>query len=536
MTKFNKSQLFLAYLSLAFGILCIGFSAIFVKFAGVSGFVSAFYRVFFAGIVIIPWWFLSKKSLPGNKDLFLILLGGFFFAIDLVLWNSSLLYTSAATSTLLANSAPIWIGLGALFILKEKLDSRFWLGLLIAILGGSILLGLEAWRSLNFNIGDLLALAASFFYASYLMVTQRARMRIDTLTFMTFAVLSGIIVIFLMNLAVCSQFIGYSDKTWISLIALALITHLGGWLSINYALGHLKATKASVTLLAQAVVTAIVAIPLLDEQLSVNQVVGGILVLMGIYLVNRRRVKKHGLLVEFNNVYEDTQRADSYARLEFPGTYYLAYRDLPEIIFSHVEGRRALDFGCGTGRSTRFLRDLEFETVGVDISEGMLIKARELDPKGEYLKVEDCNLHPLADDSFDLILSVFSFDNIPTKEKKVKIFSEFKRILKQDGKVINLVSSPDIYINEWASFTTKDFTENKSAKSGDKVRIIMKDVEDKRPVEDVIWSDKDYKKVYKESGLKIIKTHRPLANQNESFDWITETKISPWVIYVLRKN
>ena len=83
---------------------------------------------------------------------------------------------------------------------------------------------------------------------------------------------------------------------------------------------------------------------------------------------------------EFSNVYNDRVRAEAYDRLEFPGTYYLAYRDLPAIIRRHVQGRKAIDFGCGTGRSTRFLRKLGFDVVGVDIAEQMLTLARKRDP------------------------------------------------------------------------------------------------------------------------------------------------------------
>ena len=72
--------------------------------------------------------------------------------------------------------------------------------------------------------------------------------------------------------------------------------------------------------------------------------------------------------MDFINSYEDTARADAYAGLEFPGTYYLAYRDLPRIISDNISGRRALDFGCGTGRSTRFLKQLGFTAIGVDIA------------------------------------------------------------------------------------------------------------------------------------------------------------------------
>ena len=70
----------------------------------------------------------------------------------------------------------------------------------------------------------------------------------------------------------------------------------------------------------------------------------------------------------FGNVYDDLDRARAYAELEFPGTYYLAFRDLPALLRKHARGTRALDFGCGTGRSARFLRGLGLEVVGVDIS------------------------------------------------------------------------------------------------------------------------------------------------------------------------
>jgi trans-aconitate methyltransferase len=79
----------------------------------------------------------------------------------------------------------------------------------------------------------------------------------------------------------------------------------------------------------------------------------------------------------FRNVYDDDERADAYSRLEFPGTYYLAFRDLPAIFSKHVTGTRALDFGCGTGRSTRFLKTRGFDAIAVDISVPMLAKASD---------------------------------------------------------------------------------------------------------------------------------------------------------------
>jgi ubiquinone/menaquinone biosynthesis C-methylase UbiE len=240
--------------------------------------------------------------------------------------------------------------------------------------------------------------------------------------------------------------------------------------------------------------------------------------------------------MDFSNTYEDAKYAEAYAKLEFHNTYYLAYRDLPELIFEHVKGRKAIDFGCGTGRSTRFLQKLGFEAIGIDISEDMIQKAREIDPKGDYRLIKDGDFSQLKENTYDLVLSAFTFDNIPMMEKKVKIFREIRSLLKSEGKIVNLVSSPEIYVNEWTSFSTKDFPQNKLTKSGDIVRIIVTDLEDKRPVEDIIWTDESYKEVYRQAGLELIKTHKPLAKGNEPYKWVNETRIAPWVIYVLKKK
>ena len=239
---------------------------------------------------------------------------------------------------------------------------------------------------------------------------------------------------------------------------------------------------------------------------------------------------------DFSNVYDDSARAGSYAGLEFPGTYYLAYRDLPAIIAEHVRGRQALDFGCGTGRSTRFIRDLGFDAVGVDIAEPMLALARARDPQGDYRLVPEGDLGCLPRHAFDLVLSAFTFDNVPTLEKKVVLFESLRHLLGPGGRIVSVVSSPEIYVNEWASFSTKDYPENRNAKSGDKVRIVMLDVEDKRPVEDILWTDEDYQDVYRRAGLEPVGTYRPLARATEPYAWVNETTIAPWVIYVLESG
>jgi SAM-dependent methyltransferase len=240
--------------------------------------------------------------------------------------------------------------------------------------------------------------------------------------------------------------------------------------------------------------------------------------------------------MEFSNAYEDDIRAEAYAKLEFPGTYYLAFRDLPEIIAQHVRGNKAMDFGCGAGRSTRFLTKLGFDSIGVDISAEMLQKAREFDPKGDYRLLGESGFDQFLDQTFDLILSAFTFDNIPTREKKVDIMKEIRRMLKPEGRFVSLVSSPEIYYHEWASFTTKDFPANRKAKCGDIVKIINTATEDKRPVDDILWPDEDYRSIYKDVHLEPVEVYKPLARVEEPYQWVNETRIAPWVIYVIKKT
>lgn len=240
--------------------------------------------------------------------------------------------------------------------------------------------------------------------------------------------------------------------------------------------------------------------------------------------------------MKFENSWGDLTRAKSYASLEFPNTYYLAYRDLPEIISKHVTGNKAIDFGCGTGRSTRFLKKLDFNVIGIDISREMIEMARNLDLSGDYQLVSNGEYSHLGVNKFDLIQSIFTFDNIPGWDNRTKILVGLRNLMNPTGRMICLDATPELYTNESASFSTKDFPENWVAKTGDIVRDIMRDVDDKRPVEDIFWTIQDYHKLFDLAGLEIEATYKPLGYDYEPFAWISEKEIAPWMIFVLKKR
>ncbi len=277
-----------AYLALVVGVVCISFTAIFTKWAGVPGPVAAALRMTAATVVLaIPLaWHLRRTGLPRSGVRWGVM-GGLWFAINLGMLSSALLLTSAANATLMDNTAPIWVGLGALIFFHEKLGKRYWAGLGLALTGAAVVSGFRLAGNLSFNAGDALAFAGAIFYAGYLLNTQRARRDLDSLTYLWLVAATAAAVLLAFCLLRDLPLLGYSPRSYLALFAMGVISQSGGWLLINYALGHLPASSAVVVLLAQPVLTGLLSIPLLGESLVVRQVIGGALLLTGITLCLR---------------------------------------------------------------------------------------------------------------------------------------------------------------------------------------------------------------------------------------------------------
>lgn len=235
-----------------------------------------------------------------------------------------------------------------------------------------------------------------------------------------------------------------------------------------------------------------------------------------------------------DNVYAQSDYAEGYATLDWQGTYYLLLRDLPAIVRSHVQGTRALDFGCGAGRSTRLLRSLGFETIGIDVSAAMVDQARKLDPGHDYRVISDGDFEEFQGEPFDVVLSCFPFDNIPGADHKTKLLSGLKTLLAPHGVLVNIVSNSEIYRYEWATFTTAPFPENRSAQNEDIVQIITKDFADQPVCNDVFCDDEGYREMYQAAGLSVVAEYRPLGTNEDPVAWVSETEVAPWVVWVLR--
>lgn len=268
--------------SLIIGIICISFSPIFVKLAIAPPISSGFYRIFFAWIVLVPYCIYKGNLKIARKDLLIALLGGVVFGSDIAVWNLSLLKISATVSTLIANLAPLWVGLLSYLILRKKSGSLFWIGTWVAIAGMVVLVGYQNIFHLQFNIGIIYALIASLFYAIYIMITKDILRNIGTITFMFYNMLAASIFL----LCICGyqhyDLFHYSTPTWLYLLGMGLICQLAGWITINYSLNFLQATKVSVALLSQTVIAGIWATFMLNERLELKEIIGSIIVLVGI--------------------------------------------------------------------------------------------------------------------------------------------------------------------------------------------------------------------------------------------------------------
>lgn len=281
-------KLWFRYGILFFGVLCTAWSAIFVKLAAVPGLSSAFYRMLIGTLAILPLWYVRRRILSDWASIKTAILCGTFFGCDIAFWNTSILLSKAAIATLLGNLAPVWVGLGAIFILKDKPGKIFWIGTSIALTGVTIIVGIQNIIGPHFSIGNILALTASLFYGAYLLTTRKGRTSLDTISFTAISMITSMLFLFILCIVFHAPLGGFSLKSWSALIGLGLVPQLGGWLAINYALGYIKPTVASVSLLSQSVFTTIISMPVLGEYLSWIEIAGAGIVLAGIYLVNRR--------------------------------------------------------------------------------------------------------------------------------------------------------------------------------------------------------------------------------------------------------
>ena len=278
----------LAFAALLLGAAAIAFAPIFVRLSDTGPSASAFWRVALAAAPLGLWLRLSPRAagaarLPWKP----LIIAGLCFAGDLGAWHVAIVYTSVANSTLEANFAPIFVTLGAWLLFGQRVSRLFLVALAVTLGGAALLIGPHFALGGRALLGDALGVLTAVFYAGYMLAIKSASERTTTAGIMAVSTSVAAIALLPYALATADVFLPQSASGWLVLVALALIPHIAGQSLIAYGFAHLPAAFSSVSLLLQPVLAAIYAWALLGEAVVPAQMLGGIVVLAGIYLAKR---------------------------------------------------------------------------------------------------------------------------------------------------------------------------------------------------------------------------------------------------------
>ncbi len=270
-------------LALVTGILGISVFPILVKMGYTSGLVSAFYRMFFAFIILLPIVLFTKAfRWPSLKFIFLALLCGALFGADVAVWNIAIEESTATQATLLTNLSPIWVGIGAFLFLADKPRTNFWVGTVVALLGMVTIVGFKFILNLEFDRAFLFGILSGVFYSIYFLVSKRVLDHMNITSFMLINLAASSVFLGILNLIAQENLINHSAQAWFVLLTQAVVCQLIAWLALNYAVSKMRATRVSLALLGQAVLTAFLAWLLLNEPISFQMLIGSLILLSGI--------------------------------------------------------------------------------------------------------------------------------------------------------------------------------------------------------------------------------------------------------------
>ncbi len=279
----------LAFAALCFGAIAMGISPIFVRFADVGPFASAFWRVCLALPFLYLWmvWEERRAGIAAKDALRIdtpVVLAGIFFAGDLFFWHLAILNTTIANATLLACLAPVWVLLFSGALIGEAVGRGAIAGLVLCLGGAALLIGTSYSIAPERFIGDLYGFATSIFFGLYFLAVRVAR-RTHSAGALTFMSTSVTAVILLAVTVLSGQGLWPQSLTGVgALLALGLFCHTGGQGLLSLALGALSAAFSSLVIFIEALAAALVAWLIFSDNLTPLQIAGGALILGGIWV------------------------------------------------------------------------------------------------------------------------------------------------------------------------------------------------------------------------------------------------------------
>jgi drug/metabolite transporter (DMT)-like permease len=286
-----------AVLRLSLGLAVIVMTPILFRLSALGPTATAFHRTFFAIPLFAAWMALERRSamrrgeivapLRLQRDGLALVIGGVFFAANIVGYAWAVHFTSVANASLLSNMTPIFVALGSFLVFRERVSRSFVAALAAAILGVAVLTGDRLELRSDQLLGDALALSGALFYAGYLMVICRLRLRLSAATIMTWSAGIAALCQLAAALAAREALLPVTLQGWAVILILSLVNYGMGQGLITLAMARIGATFSSVAMLSLPVGATILAWVLLGEALSLNQGIGGVVILASIYAARR---------------------------------------------------------------------------------------------------------------------------------------------------------------------------------------------------------------------------------------------------------
>ncbi|MEH7237323.1 DMT family transporter [Bacillus sp. JJ1562] len=283
------------YFVLAIAVVAVSTSAIFVKLTNAPAPVTAFYRLFFTVLLMFPvflWKYRKELRVITKKDWLFSAISGVFLALHFILWFESLNYTSVTSSTVLVTMQPVFAFVGTYFLFKEKIGLGAILSTCLALVGSIIISWGDIQVSGSALYGNFLAIVSCMMITAYLLFGQTVLKRL-TLVAYTFVVYSfSTITLFLYVVILKYPLGGYAGQDWMYFLLLAILPTLLGHNLFNWSLKWVSTSTISVSILFEPVGAAILAYFILSEQILLTQVIGGFIILVGIWLYSLGERKK----------------------------------------------------------------------------------------------------------------------------------------------------------------------------------------------------------------------------------------------------
>ena len=277
-------------LALCASVAIISSASILIKLAAAPVLIIAVYRLGIAALVLAPVTLAVRRehlTALSKRDWLIGAVAGSFLGLHFIAWIASLEYTSVASSVVLVTINPIFVGLGMVVIFRERLHPLLVWGIALSVTGG-ILIGYSDFQVEGQALfGDMLALLGAVFHSGYLLLGQRLRQRLDLLPYITVVYGMAALLVLLSALVTQQSFTGYAPATYLYMVLLALGPQLLGHTAYNWTLRYVSAAVVAVAILGEPVGASILAYFILNEHLTLLQVGGGGLVLLGIYLALR---------------------------------------------------------------------------------------------------------------------------------------------------------------------------------------------------------------------------------------------------------